>query len=64
LRMIAGLEEVTSGDLWLGGTLANDLLSAVTDGARLEVHGGQGRPHVAGIITPPGFRLRRTPTRP
>jgi multiple sugar transport system ATP-binding protein len=25
LRMIAGLEEITSGDLWLGGTLANDL---------------------------------------
>ncbi|MET8053341.1 ABC transporter ATP-binding protein [Streptosporangium sp. NPDC005286] len=25
LRMIAGLEEVTEGDLWLGGTLANDL---------------------------------------
>ncbi|MEU1729585.1 cytochrome P450 [Streptosporangium sp. NPDC020145] len=45
-------------------TLAVDLLSAVTDGARLEVRGGRGRPHVAGIITPPGFRLRRTPTRP
>lgn len=25
LRMIAGLEEVSEGDLWLGGTLANDL---------------------------------------
>ena len=24
LRMIAGLEEITSGDLWLGGALAND----------------------------------------
>ncbi|MFF0575566.1 cytochrome P450 [Streptosporangium saharense] len=43
-------------------SLATDLLAAVTDGARLEVDGGQGRPHVAGIITPPTFRLRRTPT--
>ncbi|WP_460370743.1 ABC transporter ATP-binding protein, partial [Actinocorallia lasiicapitis] len=25
LRMIAGLEEITSGDLWLGGKLANEL---------------------------------------
>jgi multiple sugar transport system ATP-binding protein len=25
LRIIAGLEEMTSGDLWLGGELANDL---------------------------------------
>jgi multiple sugar transport system ATP-binding protein len=25
LRMIAGLEEITSGDLWLGGEYANDL---------------------------------------
>ncbi|MFS1299088.1 ABC transporter ATP-binding protein [Streptosporangium longisporum] len=25
LRMIAGLEDVTDGDLWLGGTLANEL---------------------------------------
>ncbi|MBO2446454.1 ABC transporter ATP-binding protein [Actinomadura barringtoniae] len=25
LRMIAGLEEITSGDLWLGGTMANEL---------------------------------------
>ncbi|MER7129643.1 cytochrome P450, partial [Streptosporangium saharense] len=43
-------------------SLATDLLAAVTDGARLEVDGGRGRPHVAGIITPPAFRLRRTPT--
>ncbi|MFD8562248.1 cytochrome P450 [Streptosporangium canum] len=42
-------------------TLATDLLAAVTDGARLEVRGGHGRPHVAGIITPPRFQLRRTP---
>ncbi|MEV0386469.1 cytochrome P450 [Nonomuraea sp. NPDC050643] len=40
--------------------LATGLLSAVTDGARLEVRGGHGRPHVAGIITPPPFELRRT----
>ncbi|MGJ6962637.1 cytochrome P450 [Streptosporangium sp. G11] len=45
-------------------TLATGLLAAVTDGARLEVRGGHGRPHVAGIITPPRFQLRRTPTRP
>ncbi|GAA2576527.1 ATP-binding cassette domain-containing protein [Actinomadura fulvescens] len=25
LRMIAGLEEITSGDLWLGGSVANEL---------------------------------------
>jgi multiple sugar transport system ATP-binding protein len=25
LRMIAGLEEITAGDLWLNGTVANDL---------------------------------------
>ncbi|MGW6501945.1 cytochrome P450, partial [Nonomuraea angiospora] len=43
--------------------LACDLLAAVTDGARLEVRGGRGRPHVAGIITPPPFQLRRTPHR-
>ncbi|MDP9869528.1 MULTISPECIES: cytochrome P450 [Streptosporangium] len=42
-------------------TLATDLLAAVTDGARLEVRGGHGRPHAAGIITPPRFQLRRTP---
>ncbi|MFI6735070.1 cytochrome P450 [Nonomuraea sp. NPDC050451] len=41
--------------------LASDLLAAVTDGARLEVRGGRGQPHVAGIITPPPFQLRRTP---
>ncbi|GAA3415400.1 hypothetical protein GCM10018952_39830 [Streptosporangium vulgare] len=45
-------------------TLATGLLAAVTDGARLEVRGGRGRPHVAGIITPPSFQLRRTPARP
>ncbi|GAA4179530.1 cytochrome P450 [Streptosporangium oxazolinicum] len=45
-------------------TLATGLLTAVTDGARLEVRGGHGRPHVAGIITPPPFQLRRTPIRP
>ncbi|MCG5212695.1 cytochrome P450 [Streptosporangium sp. KLBMP 9127] len=42
-------------------TLAADLVAAVTVGARLEVRGGRGRPHVAGIITPPPFQLRRTP---
>ncbi|MER5321709.1 cytochrome P450 [Streptosporangium roseum] len=42
-------------------TLATDLLAAVTGGSRLEVRGGHGRPHVAGIITPPRFQLRRTP---
>ncbi|MFI7111474.1 cytochrome P450 [Nonomuraea sp. NPDC050227] len=41
--------------------LATDLLAALTDGARLEVRGGAGRPHVEGIITPPPFQLRRTP---
>ncbi|MFF5108958.1 cytochrome P450 [Streptosporangium sp. NPDC000509] len=45
-------------------TLATGLLAAVSDGARLEVRGGHGRPHVAGIITPPSFQLRRTPIRP
>ncbi|MER5647159.1 cytochrome P450 [Streptosporangium sp. NPDC002524] len=45
-------------------TLATGLLAAVTDGARLEVRGGHGRPHVAGIITPPPFQLRRIPARP
>ncbi|WP_329090005.1 MULTISPECIES: cytochrome P450 [unclassified Streptosporangium] len=44
--------------------LATALLAAVTDNARLEVRGGHGRPHVAGIITPPSFQLRRTPTGP
>ncbi|MFI6502838.1 cytochrome P450 [Nonomuraea typhae] len=39
-------------------TLAIGLLAALTDGARLEVRGGHGRPHVAGIITPPPFELR------
>ncbi|MFC5825885.1 cytochrome P450 [Nonomuraea insulae] len=43
-------------------TLATDLLTALTDGARLEVRGGHGHPHVAGIITPPAFQLRRTLT--
>ncbi|MFG1686175.1 cytochrome P450 [Nonomuraea sp. NPDC049269] len=42
-------------------TLATELLAAVTDGARLEVRGGHGYPHVAGIITPPPFQLRRIP---
>ncbi|MET7337576.1 cytochrome P450 [Nonomuraea sp. NPDC005650] len=42
-------------------TLATDLLAAVTEDARLEVRGGRGHPHVAGIITPPSFQLRRTP---
>ncbi|MFI7127348.1 cytochrome P450 [Nonomuraea sp. NPDC050153] len=42
-------------------TLATDLLAAVTEDARLEVRGGRGQPHVAGIITPPPFRLHRTP---
>ncbi|WP_202638953.1 cytochrome P450 [Bailinhaonella thermotolerans] len=42
-------------------SLATGLLSALTAGARLSVLGGGGRPHVAGIITPPPFRLRRVP---
>ncbi|MEZ7125221.1 cytochrome P450 [Nonomuraea sp. AD125B] len=44
-------------------SLAAGLLAALTAGARLQVRGGLGRPHVAGIITPPGFELRRTPYR-
>ncbi|MFF0771222.1 cytochrome P450 [Nonomuraea wenchangensis] len=44
-------------------SLAAGLLAALTSGARLQVRGGLGRPHVAGIITPPGFELRRTPYR-
>ncbi|MEV4395575.1 cytochrome P450 [Nonomuraea sp. NPDC049607] len=44
-------------------TLATDLLAALTDGARLEVRAGPGRPHVEGIITPPPFLVRRTARR-
>ena len=42
-------------------TLAADLVAAVTDGARLEVRGGRGRPPRRGHHHPSPFQLRRTP---
>jgi multiple sugar transport system ATP-binding protein len=39
LRMIAGLEEITSGDLWLNGTRANDLAPKDRDVAMIFQNG-------------------------
>ncbi|GHH69635.1 sugar ABC transporter ATP-binding protein [Streptosporangium violaceochromogenes] len=39
LRMVAGLEEITSGDLWLNGELANDLLPRDRDVAMVFQNG-------------------------
>ncbi|WP_407565338.1 cytochrome P450 [Streptomyces sp. 184] len=42
--------------------VATALLTALCRGARLDVHGGDARPRVQGIITPPDFRLHRRAT--
>ncbi|MGK5558543.1 cytochrome P450 [Actinomadura kijaniata] len=41
--------------------LAAETVTALTQGARLSVAGGQARPYVQGIISPPRFHLRRDP---
>jgi ABC-type sugar transport system ATPase subunit len=55
LRMVAGLEEITSGSLWLGGRLANRLPSTLPGGQRQRVAMGRA------LIRQPGIFLMDEP---